>query len=63
MRAGIVGDGGVGSPGAPQPMARRNTKSEIRNSKGKARQRRIQSASGFREIRFFIDAFRIFYRM
>src|SRR5258706_5407858 len=58
MRTGTRGAGGVGSPGAPQPTARRKMKSEIRKSKTKIRRRRIQSASEFREIRFCIYAFR-----
>src|SRR6266404_5945560 len=59
MGTGTGGEGGVGSPGAPQPVARRNSRSEIRNSKSETRRRRIQSASGFREIRFSIYVFQI----
>jgi hypothetical protein len=49
----------VGSPGAPQPMASRNTKTETRKSKNEPLKRWMPCASEFRELRVSIFDFRI----
>src|SRR6267143_3032972 len=57
---GMGGDGGVGSPGAPQPLASNRMKRGKRISKYEIDcRRRILNASGFREFRVSIFEFRI----
>src|SRR3984893_9433081 len=62
IATGIGGEGGVGSPGAPQPAASEKTKSDAIISMLEIRGRRILGASGLGEIRLFISSFG-FYRI